>query len=237
LNAGSIDYGRTGNTPPVVDQASGADIVYVGAGASKYEGSGILVRNNSAIQSLKDLKGKKIAFSKGSSSQYLLVKALEKGGLSMSDITPVYLQPADASVAFSKGNVDAWVVWDPYTASAQINENARLLVNGKNFTTDRDFFIARRSFAKSHQSVTATMMSALETSMVWANKNHSVLIAKLADTLKMDRKTITLAVDRRVYGVGKMTGQILDEQQSIADQFAQLKLIPKKITVRSAMLH
>ncbi|MDD9150350.1 MULTISPECIES: sulfonate ABC transporter substrate-binding protein [unclassified Sporolactobacillus] len=236
LNAGSIDYGRTGNTPPVVEQASGANIVYVGAGASKYEGSGILVKKNSSIKSLSDLKGKKIAFSKGSSSQYLLVKGLEKVGLSMKDVTPVYMQPADASVAFGKGNVDAWVVWDPFTASAQTNENAKLLVDGQGLTTDRDFFIAKRSFAKSHQAVTALILNEVEQSMVWANKHHDALISKLASTLKMDRASITLAVNRRVYGVGKITNQILDEQQSIADQFYQLKLIPKKIDVHQAIL-
>jgi len=67
LNAGSIDFGRTGNTPPIFSQASGSDLRYVAAGTSKYEGSGILVQNDSSIQTLNDLKGKKVAFSKGSS--------------------------------------------------------------------------------------------------------------------------------------------------------------------------
>lgn len=237
LNAGSIDYARTGNIPPVVAQSSESDIVYVGSGNSKYEGSGILVQNNSSIKSLKDLKGKKIAFVKGSSSQYLLIKALEKTNLTLKDITPVYLQPADASVAFAKGNVDAWVVWDPFTASAQVHSNAKMLVNGKGLTTDRDFFIAQRSFAKSHQQITSLVINQVEQAMIWANKNHSTLISKLASTLKMDKKTITMAVDRRVYGVGKVTNQILDEQQAIADQFYQLKIIPKKVNVRQALLN
>ncbi|MCQ2011060.1 MAG: sulfonate ABC transporter substrate-binding protein [Sporolactobacillus sp.] len=236
LRAGSIDYGRTGNTPPVVAQASGTDIVYVGVGKSKNVGSGIVVKKNSSITSLADLKGKKIAFSKGSSSHYLVVKALKKAGLTLNDVQPVYLQPADARIAFEKGNVDAWAVWDPFTAAAQITGNAKMLVNGKGITTDRDFFLAKRSFAKSHTKVTKTVMSQVSEAMDWANSHHTELIAKLADALKMDKDIVAMSVNRRTYGIDKMNSTILDEQQSIADQFYQLKIIPKKINVRDALL-
>lgn len=236
LRAGSIDYGRTGNTPPVVAQASGTDIVYVGVGKSKNTGSGILIKKNSAIQSLADLKNKKIAFAKGSSSHYLVVKALNKAGLTIKDVNVVYLQPADARIAFEKGSVDAWAVWDPFTAAAEVDGNAKLLVNGKGITTDRDFFLAKRSFAKSHTAVTKTIMNQVSESMTWANNHHTQLISKLAEALKMDKKAISMSVNRRVYGIDTMNDSILDEQQAIADQFYQLKLIPKKIDVRDALL-
>lgn len=236
LRSGSIDYARTGNTPPVVAQASGTDIVYVGVGKSKNLGSGILVKKNSAITSLADLKGKKIAFSKGSSSQYLVVKALKKAGLTLKDVHVVYLQPADARVAFQKGTIDVWAVWDPFTAAAQINGNAKLLVNGKGLTTDRDFFLAQRSFAAKHKQLTQTIMTQVSQAMKWANTHHTTLIAKLASTLQMDKKAVALSVNRRTYGIDSLNDQVLDEQQAIANQFYQLKIIPKKIDVRDALL-
>jgi sulfonate transport system substrate-binding protein len=236
LRSGSIDYGRTGNTPPIVSQAAGTDLVYVGVGHSKNLGSGILVKKDGSIRSLSDLKGKKIAFAKGSSSHYLVVKALEKVNLTLKDVHVVYLQPAEGRIAFQKGNVDAWAVWDPFTAAAEISGNGKLLVNGKTLTTDRDFFLAKRQFAEKHRQVTKILMNQLSASMKWANSHHGELIDKLADELKMNRRIVRKAVKRRTYGIDAMNDTILQEQQSIADQFYELKLIPKKIDVRDALL-
>lgn len=77
--------------------------------------SAILVPKNSQLKQLKDLKGKRIALQKGSSSHYLLVQAVRKAGLKWSDITPIWLTPADARAAFQKGAVDAWAIWDRTT--------------------------------------------------------------------------------------------------------------------------
>lgn len=235
LRAGSIDYGRTGNTPPIVAQASGTDIVYVGVGKSKNIGSGILVKKDSSIKTLLDLKNKKIALAKGSSSHYLVEEALKKAGLSFDDVELSYLQPAEARIAFEKGNIDAWVVWDPFTAAAEVDSNAKLLVNGKGLTTDRDFFLAKRDFANSHKKVTETIMDEVSNAMTWANNNQDELIDQLTEVLDMDKKAVTLSVKRRVYGIDQMNDTILDEQQSIANTFYQLKLIPKKINVRDAL--
>ncbi len=236
LNAGSIDYARTGDTPPITSQAAGSDIVYVGVGTSKTEGSGILVSNDSDITSVSDLKGKKVAFSKGSSSHYLLIKALEAAGLSYDDITPKYLKPGEARVAFENGDVDAWVVWDPYTAAAEVESNAKLLVDGDGLTTDRDFFLSTKKYAKSHTKLTATILEEVGTAMTWANENHDELIKELASALDMDTEVITKAVNRRTYGVDELTDDIKEEQQDIADTFYKLKLIPEKIDVSKAFL-
>ncbi|WP_235801529.1 sulfonate ABC transporter substrate-binding protein [Heyndrickxia acidiproducens] len=236
LNAGSIDYGRTGDVPPISAQASGSDIVYVGAGNSKAEGSGILVSKNSSIQSPADLKGKKVAFSKGSSSHYLVVKALQKAGLTLDDITPVYLDPAEGRIAFEKGNVDAWVVWDPYTASAEVNTGVKMLVSGEGLTTDRDFIISVKSYAKSHTKVTNAILEETENAMEWATKHKDQLAANLAKDLKMDKKTMELAVSRRNFGVSKMSADVIKEQQSITNLFYKLKIIPKKVNVQDAVL-
>lgn len=236
LNAGSIDFGRTGDSPPIFAQAAGTPVVYVAAGKSKYNGSAILVPKNSSIQSLKDLKGKKIGFAKGSSSHYLLMKALAKAGINYNEITPAFLQPADGRVAFEKGNIDAWVVWDPFTASAEVNSGARELVNGKGLTSDRDFFLANQSFAKNHQKVIDQIITEVKDSLKWANENHDKLVALLSPLLKIDEESLKLAVNRRVYGVDELSTQIIKEQQSIADLFYKEGIIPKKVNVKDAML-
>ena len=111
--------GSTGEAPPIFAQAAGTPLVYVGAEPASPESEGILVPKGSSIKTIQDLKGKKVVLNKGSNVHYLLVKALESAGLKVSDIQPVYLPPADARSAFEKGSVDAWVIWDPFLASAQ----------------------------------------------------------------------------------------------------------------------
>src|SRR5699024_11832353 len=120
LNVDSIDIGRTCNTPVVFAQAAKAPFVTLAAGAPKFHGSCILVPEDSTITSVEDLQNQRISFAKGSSSHYLLVKALEEAGIDYGDIEPVLLPPGEARVAFEKGNVDAMVVWDPFTASTEL---------------------------------------------------------------------------------------------------------------------
>lgn len=235
LNAGSIDFGRTGNTPPIFAQAGGAPFITLAAGKSKFQGSGVLVPEDSTIKSIADLKDKRVSFAKGSSSQYLIVKALEKSGLSYADISPAFLSPGDARVAFEQGNIDAMVVWDPYTASTEINSNGTLLVDGKGLSTDRDFFIANQNFYKDHSDITSIIMEEVEKSSDWANNNPEALTEMLAPILKIDEAAIEMAINRREYGVDEISGAIIKEQQEIADTFYQLKIIPKEINVKDVM--
>ncbi|WP_066049106.1 sulfonate ABC transporter substrate-binding protein [Robertmurraya korlensis] len=236
LNAGSIDFGRTGDSPPIFAQAADAPFVYVAAGFSKFQGSGILVPKNSDIKTLADLKGKTIGFAKGSSSHYLLVKALEKGGLRYDEITPAFLQPGDARVAFEQGNIDAWVVWDPFAADTELNSDATMLVNGDGLTSDRDFFIANKAFAKDHMEILDIIIEEVQASSEWANTHHDELVTMLAPLLKIDEESIRRAVERREYGVDPLTTEIMEEQQQKADTFYELEIIPKKVTVQEAML-
>ncbi len=112
LGAGVIDLGSVGDTPPIFAQAGGSNLVYAAATPSAQHA--VLVPKNSPLKTLADLKGKKVAFGKGSSAHNVTVKALAQAGLGFQDIVPTYLSPADATAAFNGGNIDAWVVWDPY---------------------------------------------------------------------------------------------------------------------------
>jgi sulfonate transport system substrate-binding protein len=146
LNVGSIDIGRTGDAPPVFAQAANAPLLYIGGSAPKDRSSGILVPADSAIQTLGDLRGKKIAFTKGSSANYLLAKALKSAGIKWTDIEPANLTPADARAAFQQGNVDAWVIWDPFYAAAQAQKDVRVVKDSKGLAANRDFYLANQSF-------------------------------------------------------------------------------------------
>ncbi len=94
------------------------------------KGDTIVVPKDSPIKSVADLKGKKVAVAEGSSANYNLLAQLAKAGLSYDDIEVKTLQPADALAAFSNKHVDAWAIWDPYTSQAELEADARILVDG-----------------------------------------------------------------------------------------------------------
>src|SRR5437868_6173229 len=130
INVGAIDFGSVGETPPIFAQAAGAPLIYVAHEPPAPQGEAILVPKDSPIKTLADLKGKKIALNKGSNVHYLLVRALEKAGIKYSEIEPVFLAPADARAAFERKAVDAWVIWDPFQAAAEVATEARTLTDG-----------------------------------------------------------------------------------------------------------
>ena len=121
LNVGALDFGITGESPPIFAQAAGAPLVYVGNEPPAPRGEAILVPKDSPIHSLADLKGKTIALNRGSNVHYLLVKALEKAGLKYADVNVVFLAPADGRAAFEHGSVDAWVIWGPVSGRRRVD--------------------------------------------------------------------------------------------------------------------
>ena len=114
MNAGSIDLGYTGSPPPIFAQAEGSRIVYLAAEPAGPHNEAIVVPDGSPLKTVADLKGRTVAFARGSSSNYLIVAALEKAGLKYADVKPAFLMPADARAAFEGGKVDACDDdWDP----------------------------------------------------------------------------------------------------------------------------
>jgi hypothetical protein len=117
------------------------------------KGEAILVATNSPIRTLADLKGKKIALNKGSNVHYLLVRALEKADVKYSEIELAFLAPADARAAFERGAVDAWVIWDPYQAAAEVATGARTLADGTGLAPNYQFYFASQKLVDANPGV------------------------------------------------------------------------------------
>jgi sulfonate transport system substrate-binding protein len=237
LNAGALDFGATGAPPPIFAQAAGADLIYAAATTPSPLEEGILVPQDSPIATIADLAGKKVAVAKGSSANAFLAIALASAGLHWSDAEAVFLLPADAKAAFDGGAVDAWAIWDPYAAVAEETSNARSIANGETVHhTNRGFYLASRPFATEHADALAALLSALEKSDAWAAE-HAEEVAKLVSGETGIDEAISLKVEKRsAYGIEPVTKSIVDEQQSLADMFLDLGLIPKRIDVASATL-
>ena len=234
LNAGAIDVGTVGETPPIFAQAAGVDFVYIGNEPPAPQGEAIVVLPDSPIRTLAQLRGKKVAFNKGSNVHYLLVKALEHAGLTYADIQPIYLTPADARAAFVQRSVDAWVIWDPYLAAAERQLGARVVANGEGLVRNTQYYLAARKYAAAHPQVLRALLDEVDAVDRWARDHVPEVAAQLSPLVGLDAPTLEIALKRAGYGVQPITDATVAYQQSIADALTTLKLIPGKLSVASA---
>ncbi|WP_175854907.1 sulfonate ABC transporter substrate-binding protein [Burkholderia cepacia] len=234
LNAGAIDVGTVGETPPIFAQAGGVDFVYIGNEPPAPQGEAIVVLPDSPIRNVAQLRGKKVAFNKGSNVHYLLVKALEHAGLTYADIQPIYLTPADARAAFVQRNVDAWVIWDPYLAAAERQIGARVIANGEGLVRNTQYYLAARKYAAAHPQVLRALLDEVDAVDRWARDHVAEVAAQLSPLVGLDAPTLEVALKRAGYGVQPISDATLAYQQNIADAFSALKLIPGKLSVASA---
>lgn len=231
INVGSVDFGFVGDTPPIFAQAGGARIRYVAAVKSEGNTQAIVVPKDSPIKTLADLKGKRVAFGKGSSAHNLLVASLEKAGLSWSDITPAPLAPADATAAFVKGSVDAWSIWDPYLALAELKESARVIAFDKDVHKPNAFYIANTDFVEKYPSLVAKLNASFATEGVWAETHHEEVAKAQSEATGVDIEAVRRFVNRSTYSVVPLDAEVIKTQQAVADRFARLGLIPKPVNV------
>lgn len=234
LNVGAIDFGDVGEAPPIFAQAAGAPLVYAGSSVPRPAVEAVVVPKDSAIRTVADLKGKRVAYNKGSNVHYFLVKLLEKHGLKYSDVQSIFLPPPDARAAFERGAVDAWVIWDPFLASAEKTLGARILANAQGVVNNRAYYFTSRDFATRHPEVLRIAVDEINVIETWISKNKAEAATELAQVLGLDRSITELFIGRVGYGATVVTRDILAEQQAIADTFFDLKLIPKKLNLLHA---
>jgi sulfonate transport system substrate-binding protein len=231
LNAGAIDFGHAGETPPIFAQAAGVPFVYAAYEPPAPKGEAILVPKDSPLKALADLKGKKVALNKGSNVHFLLVRALEKAGLKYSDIDPTYLAPADARAAFERGAVDAWVIWDPFLAAAQTATGARTLTDASGLAWNRQFYLAGRKFSDANPAAVDAILGGISELDHWAAGKENAVADELSAGIGIPAPILEVALKRQTYGVRPLDPEAVADQQHIADAFYSLGLVPKQIVV------
>lgn len=235
LNVGSIDFGDVGEAPPIFAQAAGAPLAYVGATVPRPQSEAVIVPRTSSLKTVAELKGKRIALNKGSNVHYFIAKLAEKHGLAYSDLNLVYLPPSDARAAFEKGSVDAWVIWDPFLASAEVTLGARVLADATGVVGNRAYYFSSLDYASKNAEVTQILIEEIDKVDQWGRANREALSTELSALWGIPRPVVLAANQRAQFGTGPITRAILAEQQQIADTFYALKLIPKPIKVSDAV--
>jgi sulfonate transport system substrate-binding protein len=231
VNVGSIDVsGDVADTVPVFAQAAGARIAYYAEETASPSAQAVLVDGTSTIKTVADLKGKRVAVTKGAGSHYLLLAALSKSGLNFQDITPAYLAPADGRAAFASHSVDAWVAWDPYLTTAKAGLNARTLIDGSNgLASYKRYYLSTIDFADRHRDILNVIFSKLTQTGKWVKAHPKDAASILGALWKIEEPLVVEAISHRSYQVQAVTPAELSEQQKIADAFTAEKLLPRTI--------
>jgi sulfonate transport system substrate-binding protein len=232
LNADAIDIGGVGDAPPIFAAAGGADIKIVQASETAEANQGILVRPGSTITSVADLRGKTVAVAKGSSANWILLKALQANHLTPSDVHIAYLQPTDAQPAFNSGTVDAWVVWDPFASVAEA-QGAKMILTGQDLGIPGLAFEVASDSALRNPTKTAAItdfLGRLRAAEAWEQANKPAWAQKYAALTKLP-----LALTEKVLqfdtNPAALDTAVVGAEQAEADAFYAAALIPTKVAI------
>jgi sulfonate transport system substrate-binding protein len=230
--AGKIDFAITGNTPPIFGAAANAKVKVVSA----YDGNGlgdqVLVHADSPITSIADLRGKSIAVGKGSSGHGHILGQLAKAGLKPADVNLVFLQPADALSAFSQRQVDAWAIWDPYTAQAEQQIDVRSIGAAKGVTNGYWFGIASEAALADPKRNTALadLLVRFEKAAHWAKDNPQQWAQSYGAAVGLDAKVAEVSQSRSLRLPIALDDDVVASEQALTDLFAasgQIQAAPK----------
>ncbi|WP_420768630.1 aliphatic sulfonate ABC transporter substrate-binding protein [Parageobacillus thermoglucosidasius] len=230
LNAGSIDFAGAGDIPSIFALEKGSNFNYIASEPSSPSSEGILVRKDSGIQSLEDLKGKRIAFNKASIAQYLLTKALDSAGLSMDDVEPVYLNPPEASIAFEQGEVDAWVVWDPYMTVAE-SKGHIILKDATGIVPYRTFYFSTPEITKEHPEIVKKFVEHLSNIGKQINHDPTEAAALLQKATNIPAETWEKVLNNKKSDVHFMDEKAVRDLQTEADDLLKIGLIKKQVQI------
>jgi sulfonate transport system substrate-binding protein len=199
LNAGSIDFGSTAGSAALVAKINGNPIksIYV---YSQPEWTALVTRKDTSINKIEDLKGKRVAVTRGTDPHIFLVRALQSVGLTEKDITPVLLQHPDGKTALIRGDVDAWAGLDPMMAQAEIEDGARLFYRNKAANT-WGILNVREEFLTDHPDIVKRVLAVYEEARKYSLANYAdekksfqnatKLSDEIADRQLKERTTIT----------------------------------------------
>jgi sulfonate transport system substrate-binding protein len=231
MGAGSVDVGGVGNSPPVFAAAGGSKIALVGALQANPLATALLVPRGSGIKSVADLRGKKIAVAQGSSSDYHLLTVLNKAGISVHDVTLVYLQPAEGLAALTSGHVDAWDIWSPFVEEGEQQDGATALVTGTGYGSPYSFTVASRAALADPAKAAAIKdyLTMIAQAHAWANTHLSAWAAVWAKASGLPAATMQKASADSSSVAVPITPAVVASEQQVSDAFTSAGLIPGKV--------
>jgi sulfonate transport system substrate-binding protein len=230
LNVGAVDLSSdVADAVPPFALAAGARLACWATEAPSPQAQALVVRADSGLTRVAQLKGRKVGFAKGAGAHYLVLAALRRAGLTMRDIEPAYLSPADGRAAFEQGDIAAWAVWDPFLAAVQRQSGAKLLAESVGLSDYRRYYLAGAAYAQRRGDVLGVLYNELVRAGVWIKRNPEAAAQWHAPVIGLDAPTVAAANTRRSYQVQAVDADGLADLQRIADTFANEAVLPRKV--------
>lgn len=239
IRAGAVDIGLVGDTPVVYAQVANTDLYYVATQSFPgLVGSGLLVPARSKVTSIAELKGKKIAYTKGSAAEFALAISLKQVGLKLNDIQPANLSPGDAQTALANGSVDGWLIWDPFYTLAQIRGGARAvpLPTGSDIRTVA-YYVASGHFTRDRTDVLRAVLDELRAEAAWGNAHRDYYRDEVAKSTRLPVEVLNGMLARYkdfLFRVDPVTPDVVANQQKVSDYLFDAGVIPTKVDAAKA---
>ncbi|WP_407309903.1 ABC transporter substrate-binding protein [Pseudomonas sp. nanlin1] len=227
LNVGSLDIGLLGDAPPLFLGALGAPIKVIAVSRQNLDGVAIVVRKDSSIHTLADLRGKRAAVWKGSWSQQLLFTALDQAKVPRDSLELRYLSALDASHALEGGSVDVIATWEPYVTQLE-RQGARVLTTAKGLIPAQAFVVANTKALTDKRAIIADFLQRLRTAREWAARDpaHTAQYAQAwAKLTRADADVAQRWFARSATDLGPVNAQAIGQAQQTVDFFSGLGLI------------
>lgn len=235
LNAGSLDAGYTGDLAFLTVYASGARIKAIGGTRSDARTQAILVRNDSPIRSVADLKGRRLAGTRGGWGQFLIDATLEKAGNRIDDATFAALGPVDAKIALVAGSIDGWAVWEPYVSYATMKDNARVVANGEGLTPTITFIVASDQAIETKRAALQDLVQRLNKARIWSLDHVTEYAKAAAELTGLPEDVVLSAYIAQRTGPIVIDQNVISEVQEAANRSVRYGILPKTVKVDEAV--
>jgi len=235
LNAGALDVGYTGDLAFLTVYATGAAIKAIGGTRADARTQAILVRQDSPIRTAADLKGKRLAGTRGGWGQFLIDATLEKAGYKIGDATFAALGPVDAKVALLAGSIDGWAVWEPYVSYATIRDNARVVADGEGLTPTITFLVATDQAIATKRAALQDLIWRLNKARLWSLDHVSEYAKGTADLTKLPEDVVLSAYTAQQTSSIVIDADVVRQVQEASDRATRYGILAKTLDVSKAV--
>ena len=235
INAGSLDVGYTGDLSFLTVYAGGAPIKAIGGTRSDAKTQAILVRKDSPIKSAVDLKGKRLAGTRGGWGQFLIDATQEKAQIRLEDATFAPLGPVDAKIALLAGSIDAWAVWEPYISYATLKDKARVVADGEGLTPTITFIVASDTAIATKRAALQDFVNRLNQARLWSLDHVADYARSTAELTKLPEDVLLAAYQAQRTTPIVIDDVVVTEVQAASDRATRYGILSRTLDVSKAV--
>lgn len=235
LNAGALDFGYTGDLAFLTVYAAGAPIKAIGGTRSDARTQAILVRKDSPIKRIADLKGKRLAGTRGGWGQFLIDATLEKAGIGIDDATFAPLGPVDAKIALVAGSIDGWAVWEPYVSYAKLKDNARVIADGEGLTPTITFYVASDQAIATKRAAVQDLLQRLNKARLWSQDHVAEYAKATAELTRLPEEVLLSAYTAQATSAIVIDAGVVKEIQQASDRATRYGILARTLDVGKAL--